>query len=225
MTVAEIIGWAIDEYGERNLTTPEQGLKYLNQVQQMAFDRDLDAFIEYNKYLIVNPSSPQGPYPMPTSPGVRKVIGVTTLTAEQLVAIRQGGQLTVRDYGLPTSTIDERNVYEPIEIYNFPPPITFRFVADAATIDTTANKYRLVYYMSPPKIRTIMDDSNLWIPEAFHYNMCVEGIKKLADASNLGDKAPKAAMEPFLSPFWDTMTQAQDLGNRDNMFSEGQPGV
>jgi hypothetical protein len=225
MTVAEIIDWAIDEYGERNLTTPEQGLKYLNAVQKMAFDKDLDAFISFDSFLTVNPLSPQGPYPMPSVPGVRKFIGTTALSLEQLVSVRQGGQLTVRDYGLPTSTVDERNIYEPINISNYPPPTTFSFIADAATIDQDADTYRLVYYMQPPTIRTISDDTNLWVPENFHYNLCVEGIKKLADASNIGSKASKESMTMFLDPFWESMIQAQDLGNRDNLFGEGQPGL
>lgn len=223
MTVAEIINWAIDEYGERGLTTPEQGLLYLNQVQQMAFDKDLDAFIDYSSYLTVNPLSPKGPYPLPTSPRPRKLIGVTAYSLEQLVQVRQGGSITVRDYGLPISTVDERNVYEPIDIKLFPPPATFTFVAAASTISQEAETYRIVYYVRPPVIRTITDDSNLWIPEEFHYNLGVEGIKMLADASNLGDKAPKEIMEPFLQPFWDTMTQSTDLGNKDNLFSAGQP--
>lgn len=223
MTVSQIIQWFQDQYGERNITTPEQALMYLNQVQQMAFDYDLDAFINYDNFITVNALNPQGPYPMPTSPGVRKFIGVTAYSLEQLAQIRQGGTLTVVDFGLPLSTVDERTVYEQIDISVFPPPTTFKFVQDAESIITDPDTYRLVYYMRPPEIRTVMDDSNLWIPEEFHSNMLVEGMKILANAASLGDPAPKAALEMNFRPFWDSMTQSTDLGNRDNLFSEGQP--
>lgn len=223
MTVAEIVQWASDEFGERNLTTPQQALTYLNQVQQMAFDRDLDAFINMDNFVTVNPISPQGPYPMPTAPGVRKLIGITTYTLEQLSVIRQGGQLTVTDYGLPTSTVDERTVYTQINIQAFPPPVTFTFIQDPTGIITDANTYRFVYYVRPALIRALTDDENLWIPEEFHANLCVEGIKILADSSTLGTHTPKERMEPYLEPFWSSMTQSQDLGNRDNLFGQGQP--
>lgn len=53
MTIQEILDLAYAEYGNRYQVTVDQLIQYLNIIQQIAFDKDLEAFRDYSNTLTV----------------------------------------------------------------------------------------------------------------------------------------------------------------------------
>lgn len=295
MTLSQIVTACQAAYGARFQVTEAIVLQFINTIQQIAFNRDLEAFLWWGDYLtiyqkitlsssgytncvaadigrtvtngtvtgtlisynnvtrewIVNTSSTfsgsititsgtgagtfsaqetaKGPYswaalnplagsltPFTATGGVRRMIGVTQLTEEQLFTSR--GQLLIRDYGFTLVKGDDRNTYETVRKNDVQKFITF--------IDTpieTANTYRWVYYIRPPTIASkTLDDANLLIPEEFHQTVIVEGVGKLCDRTTYGDQAPEQYLAPVIQPYWDMLSQQYaGMGDNSGFTSEG----
>lgn len=220
MTLSEILSLAQSEYGDRNQITPEQALAFANSIQQMAFNRDLDAFLVWDSYVTVNSVTPQGPYSYPISPLCRKFLGVTAYTDDQLLNFVTETENTT-DYGLPISSINERQVYRPIR--NNVIDRTWSFVESSPSEEE--DNYRAVYYRRAPVMRSATDDDNLLIDAEFHYTTMVLGITALAEFTTYGDKAPADVLDRFLRPYWDKLIYSADDGNLQGYLSDGQPGL
>lgn len=209
MTLAEIKNLAVAEYGNRYQVSPDQLLRYANIVQAMAFDKDLEAFKDFSNTLTVNAG--KGPYAFPSSPLVRKLIGITKATDAQLYAVPSTS--TGDDYGFDGGFNPER-IWEKIRVSNFGTARQFSFID---TPSTTA-VYRWVYYIRPPVITSWTDDTKLRIPPEYHWQTFYQSIIALADNATYGDKQPLDAVLPYLEPFWDAVrTQYTPMGGSYDM--------
>jgi len=219
MTVSEILNLAIGEFGTRYNLQVSDALRLLNQIQAMAFDADLQAFMVSDQFVTVS-TGVKGPYNFPTTPPVRRFVGVTAYTQSQLM--QTGKSFIDLDYGLiiGTSPVDSRNMFEDILIDIFGKAFTFN-----TTPSDTADTYRMVYYRRAPSIRSATDDANLLIPTEYHHSLCVQGIGALADYSIYGTKNGRLRIqEDMIKPFWDSLNTTTD-GNRGQLISDGTVGL
>jgi len=218
MTVSEIINQITAEYGSRHQITEAQALLLLNQIQLMAFDEDLEAFLSYTQYLTVD--SGEGPYDFPTTPPCRKFLGVTTLTIPQLLGYTRFGLPASSDYGMQVgSMLNPRRKYLPISLNVI--DRNFTFLEEPTT---TSDTYRMVYYRNPETIRSTTDDARLLIPSQYHYSMCVQGSIALADYTLYNDKVSRPELRTYLQPYWDFLDDQNDPDRRD-CISEGSGPV
>lgn len=202
MTVAEILTLITGDMGSRRQLTQANALRLLNQIQAIAFDKDIDAFIVSNSFVTIT-SGVKGPYSFPTSPRVRKFIGVST-QSQEVILKGKASSLSV-DYGMVIEGNVPGNIYTPIIIDKFSKKFTF--VGEPVE---TANTYRHVYYRGAPTILGATDDTKLLIPEEYHHTLCVQGTLALFDFSSLGVKTPRDALLPYLEPFWRSLMNSQE---------------
>jgi hypothetical protein len=214
MTIAEILQQVIDEYGAKNQITEAQALRYLNQIQTIAFTRDMNALLVFSDYLTVVEG--QREYAFPTSPLCRKFVGVTQYDPRAILGIPfTETDITSLDYGRLEST-EPRSIYEQLIVD--PIKRIYTFSEDPSTV---ADTYRIVYYRRPPTILNSTDDTNLLIPPEHHWTTVVQGMSKLADNDLYDDKTPKQVLEPIMQDFWDELAQSTDLGNRNSWNNQG----
>lgn len=162
----------------------------------------------------------RGPYDFPTSPLVRKMLGVTKATDAQLFAVE--ATLTGDDYGLVTQTNLEK-IWERGRYSVRGPARSFTFI-EAPSIDPET-VYRWVYFMRPPVIANFTDDANFWIQTEHHWSTFYQSVIALADNATYGDKQPDELLKPYMEPWWEFM-RAQNTpmgGIYDVGISEGQP--
>ncbi len=153
----------------------------------------------------------KGPYTFPTSPLVRKLLGITKATDAQLYAVPP--TTTGDDYGMVTGFNPER-IWEKIR------PSNFGAVRSITFIDTpsTTAVYRWVFYIRAPVIASWTDDANFRIPLEYHWTAFYQAIIALCDNATYGDKQPLDAILPYLEPFWDAMrTQFTPMGGSYDM--------
>lgn len=216
MTLQEIANQAQAEYGNRYQITPAQYLRYFNIVQAMAYNQDLEAFKDWSNTLTID--ADEGPYTFPTSPLCRKLIGITAATDAQLFGARvtESGD----DYGVVTA-FNSGRMWEKIRQSVRGTTRTITFIE---TPSSTA-VYRWVYYMRPPVITSLADDTNFWIPLEYHYSMFYQSVIALADNATYGDKQPEEVLKPYMEPFWESMRALNTPmgGEYDYGISEGQP--
>jgi hypothetical protein len=229
MTIQEILDLIVGELGTRNQVSPDQALQFLNQVQLIAFEKDLIAFLDYSNFLTIDILNPLGPYSYPTDPLCRKVLGITTLSDNELLFNKQTDNL-ILDYGMLPNTFSSRRKYIDMKVDVIGRTVTF---PEGTEPITDTDFYRWVYYKRPPLIANSQDNANLLIPEEYHYTICVEGTTKLIDNSIWGEKQTTEAptgtraewLEPYFKGWWDALINAVDAGNESNLYSEGQPGL
>lgn len=295
MTLTQIVTACQAAYGARFQVSETMVLQYINTIQQIAFNRDLEAFLWWGDYLTVyqkitldesgytncvaadvgltvtdgsatgtlisydntkrewvidtedtfagsititsgtgagtfsSQEVSKGPYswadlapssgsltPYTADAGVRRMLGVTSVTDEQLLKSR--GQLLVEDYGFSYGFADDRHIYENVRKNDIQRHITF---IDEPLED--ANTYRWVYYIRPPAIASkTTDDPNLLIPEEFHQSVIIEGVARLCDRTTYGDQAPEQFLAEIIKPFWDMMSQQYaGMGENSGFTSEG----
>lgn len=219
MLVSEIISLIIGEFGTRFQLQSSDALRLLNQIQAMAFDSDKKAFMVLDQFVTVS-TGVKGPYNFPTTPPVRRFVGVTTASVAQVMGT---AKLKVdTDYGLilGNQPVDPRTMYEDIYIDTFGRTFTFTDEPNDA-----ADTYRMVYYRRAPTIRSTADDTNLLIPVEFHHTLCVQGVGALANYSLYGEKnGNERIKQEFIKPFWDSLDRVTD-GNQNEMISEGTIGL
>jgi len=190
-------------------------------------------------YLVSN-----GPYKFPLAsdgyPPFRKLIGITQLSDEQRFNLPPSSSFNgYDDYGLllngsPGSrhqnypiTPDLRNKEVTLKS-STPPEIsqTEEAYGPAATTLNTS-KLRWIYYVNPPPIESVDDETNLIIPEEYRYEILFMGITRLADTSTYGDRGTvREIIEPLCKRFWEDMrTQYQAYGDASDWISEGVNGM
>lgn len=217
MTVAEIINQIRAEYGQRHQITEDQALLTLNAIQRMALDNDLEAFMYYDNFQLVDNGS--GPYDFPTEPPCRKFVGLTKWTKAQLLGWTSYGSPADSDYGFNDSgLLNSRATYLPVEVNTL--DRTFSFLEDPST---DSDIYRIVYYRAPKEIRNTLDDGRLIIPEPYHYSLAIMASIKLADFYVLGESVPRERLNTFFQPWWDSLEGVTDPNGND-YISEGQVG-
>lgn len=293
MTLTEIVSDCYRAYGARFQVSAAKILQFINTIQQVAFNRDLLAFMFWQDYLtvyqevkfsaigtpfvaadvgktvsatggtgilrsfdnarltaqvettntlsgalttltgtgagaIASQAVSKGPYswaglvpilgsltPFTTSGGVRRMIGVTRLTDQQLFGTSPPRALT--DYGFSINQMNDKYFLENVRKYDMQKALTF-----IDTPDSTANTYRWLYFIRPPTIAALTDDANLLIGPEFHETVIKEGVGILCDRTTYGDKAPESVLEIVLTPFWNAMQQPyQAMGDNANQTSEG----
>lgn len=154
--------------------------------------------------------------PYTANAGVRRMVGVTKATDEELYGFRDLALLN--DYAFPLGGYNKRAVYEVVKKYDLQKVLFF-----IDTPITDANYYRWVYYIRPPTIGLVSDDANVLIPSEFHQTVLVEGAQALADRSTYGDRTPEQVLAQIIQPFWDMNLQPYTPdGANNNMTSEGQ---
>ncbi len=218
MTVDEIVTQAEREYGARFSVKKAQIVKFADYLQKIAFNKDLDAFLQWSVYMTIVPAS-LGPYAFPTVPPCRKLVGVTRLTDDQLLG--DALRFTLSDCGLDLNDYDERRMFEKGRIDAI--ARTFKFLT---TPDSAANTYRWIYYRRAPTITGFdsANDANLLIGEEFHQTLMVDGIGALCDKATWGGKTPEEVLLPFLEPYWESLVeQSTGKGKDSGGLSQGQP--
>lgn len=296
MTLAEIVADCQGAYGARYQCSSAKILQFINTIQQVAYNRDLLAFLWWEDFLTVfqevtfssvtlpfvaadvgkvitdgsvtgtlrsfdnskgtaqiettgtfsgtlnvtsgtavaavfeSQAVSKGPYSWAslvpslgsltgytTNGGVRRMIGLTRLTDQQLFNTIPPRALT--DYGFNANLPSDRYFLENVRKYDMQKALKF-----IDTPDTAAETYRWIYFMRPPTVSgaTAADDVNLVIPPEFHETVVKEGVGLLADRSVYGDKTPESVLEVILTPFWNAMQQPYlGMGSNANMTSEG----
>lgn len=218
MLMSEVGDQAEREYGARFSVKRAQLVKFADYIQKLAFNRDLRAFLVWNAY-VTGVTSSLGPYAWPTTIPVRKMVGVTKLTDEQLLG--DAMRLQWSDYGFDLNDFDERRMFEKGRHDIFGRTFTF-----LTTPETAASTYRWIYYRRAPTLTGFdtTNDANLILPEEFHQTTLVDGIGALADKATWGDKTPEEVLLPFLQPFWDFIASTTPWeGKSTEDYSQGQP--
>jgi hypothetical protein len=219
MTLTEIVDLCEKEYGNRFQVKRADVIKLLDQIQKIAFNRDLAAFLVWNSYVTGIIAGTKGPYAFPTVPPVRKLLGVTKVSDRQYFGDRMGTD-EAYDYGLLLNYFDERKEYMPGRVDIF--ARTFTFIEEP---ETAANTYRWIYFRRAPTITGTdsTNEANLLIPEEFHFTSLVQGVGALSDNLTYGDKTPEEVLEPYLQPFWTSVTElSTGIGEGSLGLSEGQ---
>lgn len=161
----------------------------------------------------------RGPYSVPTTPPVRKYLGLTKLTDRQILGIDP--ILPSTDYGYVRDTGDPRGSFVAGKVD--PIAMTFTFPADP---DPTANTYRHVYFREGPTLAGDTDDANFLIPARYHMTSVVPGLVKIANHPTFEEALAFSLIEPYLKDYWEDMRQAYApmSGEADKtQISEGQP--
>lgn len=239
MTLIEIIELVKGEYGSRMQVSTEQVITFIDQIQKIAFSKDLNAFINFDNYITIDPNNPKGPYSWAgITPEVRKMVGVTSASdamltdpySQNVVTNAGWGEANYypdsfgnqypqgTDYGFVDIAPNPRRLFASGRLNQFSK--TFKFNNDAPS--TEPQTWRWYYYFRPPTIANINDDANLLIPEEWHHTLVVQGAIALADNTTFAEKQPLVALEPYLEPFWESFMDIQDP-NEGNTYSEGQP--
>jgi hypothetical protein len=154
--------------------------------------------------------------PYTANAGVRRMLGVTIATDEELYG--QTNLALLNDYNFILNTYDKRAIFQIVTKYDLQKCLFF-----VETPVETVNAYRWAYYIRPPTIGLVTDDANVLMPEEFHQTVMVEGAQALADRSTYGEKTPEQLLAQIIQPFWDMNAQLYTPdGANNNMTSEGQ---
>lgn len=211
MTVQEIIDLAYGEYGNKYQVSPEQILSFLNLIQEMAFNKDINQFLVWDIPIIIIDGQLSYNYPEPSDldniPAVRKLLGVTDVPEKAILNdiygysnLRSGS-----DYGFEGLENGRRNgIYVSGRIDNIRRIFTF-----ANTPSTKLGQYRWIYYLKPKKIRNATDDDRLIIPETWHYQVAYNGVVAMMDSATYGGKTYEERLRPILEPFWSELTSSE----------------
>ena len=162
----------------------------------------------------------QGPYPFPTSPPVRKMWGITTVTDEQIFGSQYIYVSDRDDYGLLLSDFDERRFLQPARVDPFKGWITIK---QNVSIDADDNKYRFVYWRNPETITDFTSDNDKFlIPDAFQMEF-VELCVLANQITTIDEKGfQKQNIDDFLEGFWARLSRAYTpQGKASNQISEG----
>lgn len=221
MTLAEIQSIVQGAEGVRYQFSPNRLLAYLNQIQQTAYAKDLEAFLDWSQTVTLTQTVPgtadKGPYAFPS--GCRKIMGITRATDADLFGVETSN--TTYDYGLYVGQYDPSRKWERIRQDRTGSTRTITFIE---TPDLTAT-YRWVFYRRAPTIVSWADDGNLRIPAEYHHDIVVQGLLALCNTALYGQESPQAVLAPYLEPYWEEMRTLNTPmgGENDYGISEGTP--
>lgn len=179
-----------------------------------------------------------GPYRVPRlslgNPPFRKLIGVTRVTDKQVFGVPASDSASDPfDYGLNLNYFPERKVNTPLRwdevrkeitlVTTAGPEITLTASGAASPNMLNDSDYRWAYYINPPTITDISDESSLILPEEYRYEVLYKGISLLADTATYGDYASvRQLIDPLCSRFWeDKGVQFQAFGKANDWISHG----
>jgi hypothetical protein len=161
-----------------------------------------------------------GPYTFPTSPAVRKFLGVTSLTEGQIFGTEPIYTTDLDDYGIHLNDYMSSRVY----VGGRPNEIDGAFTFAAAPEHAT--EYRWVYWREAPSIAGIAsgDDANLLIPARYHFNF-VQACIKCARMTISGESFGREDIEKDLGPWWNTLRKTYTPnGKARNLTSNKSDG-
>jgi hypothetical protein len=162
----------------------------------------------------------KGPYAYPTDTPVRKMVGVTTVSASRIFGVDATYISDRDDYGINLDTYNTRRFFVPANQDRF--TRTFTFVNPPTdTLDDETVTYRWWYYRRPPTIASSTDDANLIIPEEYHFHL-VQMMIRLAQISTEDGKVTENDKEELYREFWDGMWKNYTpQGENSSHFNEG----
>lgn len=171
-----------------------------------------------------------GPYAWPTSPPVRKMNGVSSVSDGQIFGkeadiIYPDGTYnpdhislrTTDDYGLIFNQFNERYFYLPARIDVFARTLT---LINRPSLGVTP---RWVYYRQPETITDITaDDDKVLIPETYHTNW-VQCLIEAAQVTTKNQIFTREHVEGHFAEWWEAMKEAWiPNGKNANQVNEGQ---
>lgn len=212
MKVQEIIDLAYSQYGSKYQVSPEQILNFINIVQELAFNRDLNQFLVWDIPFLIVDGQLSYDFPAPsdldTFPDVRKILGVTAKTEKQILndLYNYKAQASSGDYGfIPMDEGSTTGIFVAGRIDNIRRRFTF---ANTPSLNLT-NPYRWIYYIKPKPIRNSTDDERLILPSTWHYQVIYNGVVALMDSATYGGKTYEQLLRPILEPFWNDLTTGE----------------
>ena len=180
-----------------------------------------------------------GPYRMPDNrfgnPPFRKLVGVTSLTDAEVMGVPPSTAFNgFDDYGIFLSGGSGRSKFYPYR-YNAEKQEIMLVSSNAPEITTTTGLYgasgtvintsklRWVYYVNPPPVTSISDESSIVLPERYRHEILYKGITLLANEATYGDAMTlRQIIEPLCERFWEDMRyQYQQYGRDSDYISEG----
>lgn len=162
----------------------------------------------------------KGPYPWPTSPPCRKILGISTLSDARIY----GGAYTYLsqrdDYGMcfDTMPIDERRLYLPNEPDVLAKTITLINSPNLASPNLT---YRFWYFLTCEDITNVQTDDALFlIDKEFHMNF-VEACTAYCRCTLNNEPVTRDLINEYFKDWWAKLRkQYQAFGKASNEVNE-----
>jgi hypothetical protein len=199
---------------QKNRVSKPDILTFLNIAQKWAFKKDLEAFKVYAA-LSTTTSTLSYSFAALATP-VRKLVGVTQLTDEEIFGTSSVTIDPDYDYGMNRNWADPRteNVPGRIDVFGQ----TFTFIEDPGT---EASKWRWIYYRNPKDLMGSTDNTNLIVPEQYHLSL-INATCRVCDFEIFQEPFSAKEIEPFFQDFWSDMAENTLLiGQGGNGISEG----
>lgn len=160
-----------------------------------------------------------GPYAFPTSPAVRKFLGVTTVTDRAMLGIDPVYTSDADDYGLYLDSFMASRMFKPGRPDEV--GLTFTF----AESPTHGTAYRWIYWREAPAIAGIstQDDANLLIPARYHFNF-VQACNKCARMTLNGEPFERKDIEADIGPWWNTLRKTYTPNGKARNLTSNKSG-
>lgn len=160
-----------------------------------------------------------GPYAFPTTPAVRKFLGVTAVTDRAILGIDPVYTSDADDYGLYLDTFMASRMFKPGRADEV--GLTFTF-AESPTHGTT---YRWIYWREAPSIAGIAagDNANLLIPARYHFNF-VQACTKCARMTINGESFGREDIEKDMGPWWNSLRKTYTPNGKARNLTSNKSG-
>lgn len=160
-----------------------------------------------------------GPYTFPTTPAVRKFLGVTAVTDRAILGIDPVYTSDADDYGLYLDTFMASRMFKPGRADEV--GLTFTF-AESPTHGTT---YRWIYWREAPSIAGIAagDNANLLIPARYHFNF-VQACTKCARMTINGESFGREDIEKDMGPWWNSLRKTYTPNGKNRNLTSNKSG-
>lgn len=160
-----------------------------------------------------------GPYTFPTSPAVRKFLGVTTVTDRAMLGIDPVYTSDADDYGLYLDSFMASRMFKP----GRPDEIGLTFTFAESPSHGTA--YRWIYWREAPTIDGIetSDDVDLLIPSRYHFNF-VQACTKCARMTLNGESFGREDIEKDMGPWWNSLRKTYTPNGKARNLTSNKSG-
>lgn len=162
----------------------------------------------------------KGPYPFPTSPPCRKILGISTLSDARIY----GGQFTYLsqrdDYGLcfDTMPIDERRFYLPNKVDAFKKWIT---LINSPQLDSPNLTYRFWYFRTVETITDVQTDDALFLVDPEYHMNFVGACTTYCRQTLNNEPVNRDVIDQFFKDWWDGLRlQFLAFGKNSNEVNE-----
>lgn len=161
----------------------------------------------------------KGPYAFPTSPPVRKMVGITTFSDPRLFGTQYTYLSERDDYGVILPEYDERKFYSPARIDRFAQTYTF---ISAPSLDSDTTTYRWVYFRGADDITDLdADDANLMVEDLFHMEF-VQACIAMGKVGTEDGSFDRSTIEKYFWGWWNRLRKNYTpMGKMSNQTNEG----